>query len=173
MSERISALSNAAARAAYLSERVNWAVERACAALLVLLVMDVWLGVLVRYVIPLPITFTEEAARYLMIWTALLAVSSGIARRDHIGVQLLVERLPVSARRMVLLLIDVLALAFFLFLMIYGIGLVEKGLTRFTMIFGVTKALPFAAVPVSAALASVQLMLVAVRDQAAFEDRLA
>ena len=140
--------------------------------MLVLLVLDVWLGVVVRYVIPLPLTFTEEAARYLMIWTALLAVSCGIARREHIGVQLLVERLPVSMRRLVLLLVDLLAFAFFLFLLIYGIGLVEKGMSRFTMIYGFTKALPFAAVPVSAALACVQLMLVAVRDQASFRENL-
>jgi TRAP-type C4-dicarboxylate transport system permease small subunit len=61
------------------SLRVNWLVERICVLLLVLLVLDVWLGVLVRYVIPLPLTFTEELARYLMIWMALLAVSSAIA----------------------------------------------------------------------------------------------
>ncbi len=163
------ALGEAGNRAGALSDGVNWLVERVCAGLLVLLVLDVWLGVVVRYFIPLPITFTEEAARYLMIWTALLAVSSGIARREHIGVLLLIERLPMSLRRLILLLVDVLALAFFVFLLIYGIGLVEKGLTRFTMIFGFTKALPFAAVPVAAALASLQLVLVAVRDQAAFE----
>ena len=172
MSVSKSNLTKTADRARLLSDRVNWVVERVCAALLVLLVLDVWLGVLVRYVIPLPLTFTEEAARYLMIWTALLAISCGIARREHIGVQLLVERFPVSVRRLVLLLVDLLALAFFLFLLIYGIGLVEKGMSRFTMIFGVTKALPFAAVPVSAALACLQLMLVAVRDQATFKETL-
>ncbi len=42
----------------------------------------------------------------------------------------------------------------------------ESGLSRFTMIYGMNKALPFAAVPVSAALASVQIVLVAIRDQA-------
>lgn len=167
MTESPSTLSKAADRAVLASIGINWAVERVCALLLVLLVLDVWLGVFVRYVIPLPLTFTEEAARYLMIWTALLAISCGIARREHIGVQLLVERFPVSMRRLVLLFVDLLAFSFFL-LLIYGIGLVEKGMSRFTMIFGVTKALPFAAVPVSAALACLQLLLVALRDQVRF-----
>lgn len=155
--------------AASASDKMTWVVDRACAALLVLLVLDVWLGVFVRYVIPLPITFTEEAARYLMIWTALLAVSCGISRREHIGVQLLFDTLPPHLRRILLGLIDLLALGFFLFLVIYGIGLVEKGGSRFTMIYGMTKALPFAAVPVSAALACAQLTLVAIRDQVFFE----
>ena len=76
-----------AIRARAWSLKVNWLIERACVLLLVLLVLDVWLGVLVRRVIPLPLTFTEELARYLMIWMALLAVSSGIAHREHIGVE--------------------------------------------------------------------------------------
>ncbi len=150
------------------SERLAWLTDRLCALLAVLLVIDVWLGVFVRYVWPLPITFMEEAARYLMIWVALLAVSSGIARREHIGVRLVFDALPEGLRRPLLLILDVLALAFFAFLLYHGLGLVEKGATRFTMIYGMTKTLPFAAVPVSAALACVQLVLVAVRDQARF-----
>jgi TRAP-type C4-dicarboxylate transport system permease small subunit len=149
-----------------LSDRLSWLVERVCALLLILLVLDVWLGVLARYVLPISFTFTEEAARYLMIWTALLAVSCGIARREHIGLMLLFEGMPAAPRRVLLMVLDVLAFAFFAVLLFYGLGLVEKGFNRFTMIHGINKALPFAAVPVSAALACLQLVLVAVRDQA-------
>ena len=141
-------------------------VDRACMALMALLVIDVWLGVFARYVMPLPITFMEEAARYLMIWVALLAVSSGIARREHIGVQMLFIRLPALARRCLLAVLDLLAIAFFAILLWYGIGMVERGGRVSTMIYGMSKMLPFAAVPVSAALAMIQLILVAVRDQA-------
>ncbi len=69
-------------------------------------------------------------------------------------------------RRILLAVLDLLALSFFLYLLYFGIGFVESGLSRFTMIYGMNKALPFAAVPVSAALASVQIVLVAFRDQA-------
>jgi len=148
------------------SQRLCTLTDIAAAGLLGLLVLDVWLGVLVRYVLPLDLTFMEEAARYLMIWVALLAVASGIPRREHIGVQVLFERLPAPVRRGLLLLLDGLALAFFVFLALYGLGLVEKGGKTFTMIPGLSKALPFAAVPVGAALAAVQLVLVAIRDQA-------
>lgn len=154
-----------AARAARASERLNWWLERVCALLAAVLVFDVWLGVLARYVIPVQLTFTEEAARYLMIWTALLAVSCGIARREHLGVLLLFERLPRGARRVLLAALDLLGFLFFAFLLYYGIGFAVSGADRFTMIYGLNKALPFAAVPVSAALACVQIALVAVRDQ--------
>jgi hypothetical protein len=84
-------MTDAANMAHRLSMRVNWVIERACVLLMVLLVLDVWLGILVRYVIPIQITFTEELARYLMIWMALLAVSCGIAHREHIGVTMIFE----------------------------------------------------------------------------------
>ena len=146
--------------------RVNWYVERLCAALAVVLIVDVWLGVFVRYVWPLPITFMEELARYLMIWMALLAVSAGVVRREHIGVLILFDALPPAWQRGLLLALDLLALAFFLFLLVYGIGLVQSGANRLTMIYGLSKSLPFASVPVAAALAAFQTVCVLLREQA-------
>ena len=148
-----------------LSTRLASFTDKACVILLALLVFDVWLGVFARYVWPLPITFMEEAARYLMIWVALLAVSSGIARREHIGMSMLFVMLPANARRFLLLLIDALGIVFFMLLFLYGIGMVERGGRMMTMIYGLTKQIPFAAVPVSAALAATQLCIVAWRDQ--------
>lgn len=159
-------LKGLAATADRLSRQLGGLTDRVAAILLALLVLDVWLGVVVRYLVPLPITFMEEAARYLMIWVALLAVSSCITRREHIGVQVIFERLPAQGRRVLLGVLDLLGIAFFVFLALYGLGLVERGAKTFTMIYGLSKALPFAAVPVGAALAAVQLTLVALRDQA-------
>ncbi|MGF1527337.1 MAG: TRAP transporter small permease [Candidatus Competibacterales bacterium] len=148
-----------------LSLALNRLVEHTCAALLVVLILDVWLGVFVRRVVPLPITFTEELARYLMIWTALLAVSCGIARREHIGITALFDQLPHPLQRGLQAVLDLLALGFFALLCFYGLGLVDKGEGQFTMIYGMTKALPFAAVPTAAALACIQLILVGLKEQ--------
>lgn len=168
MSLRAEAPGSLGALAGAASVRLAWLTDRVCAVIAVVLVVDVWLGVFVRYVWPLPITFTEEAARYLMIWMALLAVSCAISRREHIGVQLFFDRFPRSVQRWLLLGLDMLAFAFFLLLLYYGIELVEKGASRFTMIYGMNKSLPFAAVPVGAATACIQLVLVAIRDQYRF-----
>lgn len=148
-----------------LSRGLARAIDMVCVGLMVLLVLDVWLGVFARYVWPMPITFMEEAARYLMIWVALLAVSSAISRREHIGVQMLFAALPAGVRRGLLLVVDLLGILFFAGLIFYGVGMVERGDRMSTMIYGMSKALPFAAVPVAATLAVIQLALVAVRDQ--------
>jgi TRAP-type C4-dicarboxylate transport system permease small subunit len=151
-------------RAAMISSRLNWIVERLVALLMVLLVADVWLGVVARYLLRLQIPWTEELARYLMIWAALLAVSCGIARREHIGFRLLLERFPVGLQKLLLLSFDILAFAFFAFLLVYGIGMTGTGARQFAMIFGMSMALPYASVPVASALACIQILLTGIRD---------
>lgn len=157
-------MANISSQARKWSLRINWVVERVCVALLVVLVLDVWLGVLVRYAIPLPLTFTEELARYLMIWMALLAVSSGIAHREHIGVEFVFGRLPAPIRRWLALSFDALAFVFFAALFFYGIGFAVKGFSRLTMIYAMPKGYPFMGVPLAALMACLQLALIAVHD---------
>lgn len=147
-----------------LGARLNQAVEWLCALLLGILVLDVGLGVFGRYVIELPVTWTEELARYLMIWAALLAVSSGVARREHVAVTALLDRLAPQTRRQVCLAIDALAFAFFAFLCYFGIGMTRQGADQYATIFDMTMWIPFAAVPVSSALVCVQLVLSGLRD---------
>lgn len=146
------------------SQSLNWVVERVVALLMVLLVADVWLGVVARYVLRVQIPWTEELARYLMIWAALLAISSGIARREHIGFRLILDRIPIGLQKTLLLAFDVLAFGFFAFLFIYGIGMTGTGAKQFAMIFGMSMAIPYASVPVSALLACVQIVLAGIRD---------
>ncbi len=153
-----------ARKALSVSHRINWVVERVCVALLVILGLDVWLGVLVRYVIPLPLTFTEELARYLMIWMALLAVSSGIVHREHIGVEVIFERMPAWARRWLAVAFDVIAFSFFAVLFWYGLDFVDRGFKRITMIYEIPKAYPFMGVPLAAGMACIQLFLIGIHD---------
>lgn len=146
------------------SQRVNWVVERFCVFLLVILVLDVWLGVMVRYVIPWNLTFTEELARYLMIWMALLAVSSGIAHREHIGVEFVFSRLPGPVRRWLAVSFDVIGFLFFFALFWYGLSFAEKGFSRLSMIYAMPKGYAFMGVPLAAFVACIQMALVGLHD---------
>ncbi len=147
-----------------ISLGLNWVVERACVALLVALVLTVWLGVLSRYVLPISITFTEELARYLMIWTALLAVSCGVVHRQHIGVGFLFERFRPGLRRWLALAFALIGCGFFVVLAYYGSGMVARAMNRTTMVFGLPRGYAVAAVPVAAVLAAVQLLLMGIVD---------
>ncbi|MDT8444017.1 MAG: TRAP transporter small permease [Desulfuromonadales bacterium] len=148
----------------HFARRLNWVVERLCALLVALMVLDVWLGVISRYMVDLQITWTEELARYLMIWGSLLAVSCGVYYREHVGLMLLLESLPSKLQMVIRVVLDLLGLAFFLVLTWYGFNMARDGASQYATIFNMTMTVPFAAVPVSAGLAALQMLLVSIRD---------
>jgi len=150
--------------AANTSARLNAGVEAVIAVLMALLVLDVWLGVVDRYFFHWQLPWPEILARYLMIWAAMLAVSSGIARRDHIGLTAAIMRVPLRFRKVLLIGIDVCILALFLYVFWYGIGFAAGGAKRQAMIFGISLQPFYAAIPAAAALASIQTVLASIRD---------
>lgn len=140
------------------SHRLNWLVERVCAILLGAMVLIVWFGVINRYFLDSGITWTEELSRYLMIWSALLAISCCARYREHIGFEMLLSRCPDYINKPVRCLIDVVAICFFLYLTFYGINMTSAGSHQYATIFGMSMMLPFAAVPVSSALTVIQII---------------
>ena len=47
-----------------------------------------------RYVFQSPITWSEEAARYLMIWSTLLGISIATRQKAHLGIDIFVSMAP-------------------------------------------------------------------------------
>jgi len=158
-------------KASALSALINRIVEAIVATLMLALVLDVWLGVMDRYYFHWQLPWPEVIARYLMIWAAMLAVSSGISRREHIGLTAFVNVIPAKARQGLLIIMDILSLSLFLYVAYFGIGFAQSGAPREAMIFGVSLAPFYAAIPVAAALCSLQVVLVLSRDLGSHIDR--
>jgi TRAP-type C4-dicarboxylate transport system permease small subunit len=147
-----------------IGRRLNWAVERVCALLMAALVLTIWFEVLQRYLLHLGYTWGEELSRYIMIWAALLAVPCGAYRREHIGLEFVANMLSEPRRRYLRLALDLVGLAFFVFLAVYGIGMASGGRTQYATIFGMTMVVPFASVPVCGFLTSIQIIVTMLRD---------
>ncbi len=144
--------------------RLNWLVERICALLVGLMVVVIWFGVVERYFLHIGFTWTEEFSRYVMIWAALLAVSCGAFYREHIGLDIVKRFLPPTGARILAISLDLVGLAFFLFLAWYGIDMTRAGLGQYATIFGITMVVPFAAVPVSSTLTAFQILAAMFRN---------
>ncbi|RPJ75971.1 MAG: TRAP transporter small permease [Desulfobacteraceae bacterium] len=151
-------------RAEAFGRRLNWVNERICALLMATLVLVIWFEVVQRYVFHLGFTWGEEFSRYVMIWAALLAVPVGAYHREHIGLEFVLNRLSPSRRRFLRLVLDLIGLAFFLFLTSYGVGMAAGGRTQYATIFGMTMVVPFASVPVCGLLTSIQIVVTLLRE---------
>lgn len=152
-----------AATADIAGRNLNWLIERLCAGLVAAMVVIVWFGVVSRYLVDLGATWSEELARYVMIWAALLAVSCGAYRREHIGLDFFSHLLAPRTRLALRVTLDLLGIAFFLFLFVYGMGMASAGASQYATIFGMTMLVPFASVPVAAALTVFQITVTMLR----------
>jgi len=161
-----SALTGVARTVERVAYRLNYVTERICAVLVAAMIGVVWFGVVERYVLALGVTWTEELARYIMIWAALLAVPCCAYRREHIGLDLLFSKLPLGWQKGARLFLDAIGLCFFLFIAYYGMTMAGQGHNQFATIFGMTMFVPFTSVPVTAALTVFQILAVMMRELA-------
>lgn len=153
------------ARVVRLGAGVNRVVQGVCVGLMAAMVLIIWLGVASRYVFGWGITWTEELSRYVMIWGALLAVSIGVFRREHIGFELLLMKLPHRAQKAARIGLDLIAIGFFSFLAVYGAAMTVEGANQYATIFGITMMVPFASVPVACGLSAFQCVVAMLRDR--------
>lgn len=80
------------------------------AALLVFLSVVLFLQVVFRYVIQQPLPWTEEAARYALVWYAMLAAAAAAWSGQHFVFRWVTLFLPTGTRRILKLAVDLITL---------------------------------------------------------------
>ena len=103
-----------------LSTRVNQAVEYALFAMGLGMALLVAVQVFFRYVLNDSIFWSEELARFLLVWLTFLGASVAYFRGVHASVDFLVWRLGPRGQRALNILVYVLSLAFFVVMIVYG-----------------------------------------------------
>ncbi|WP_426358744.1 TRAP transporter small permease [Pseudocolwellia sp. HL-MZ19] len=83
---------------ALILNKIDQRLQQILVLLLVLLVVDVSWQVLTRFILPQPSSFTEELARFLLIWLSLLGGSYAYRQNLHLGFDLVIKYLPTSTR---------------------------------------------------------------------------
>ena len=120
--------------------RVKAAVDRWLGWVLVVLmgaaVLNVLWQVFTRFILGNPSAFTDELARYLLVWVGLLGAAYAGGKRMHLAIDLLPSRLTGRAHHALGLFIEACVFAFALFVMVVG-GL---QLVSLTLLLGQTSA---------------------------------
>jgi len=120
------------------------------------------LGVLFRYVLQSPLSWSEEVARYLMIWAASLAISVGIMRREHLGITILISRIPPWAQKCVAVLVNLAVIWFLWILTKFGYYMALEGQAQLSPVlakYRISMMWSLSAIPVAGALAIIQTVL--------------
>ncbi len=144
------------------AEKIGLTIEKICGVLCVFcfaaMTVVAILGVFFRYVMQSPFMWTEEVARYLLVWLGFTAVSIALRQDKHIKVEVLASFVPLIVVKLMRYVVDVLIAIFFVVLLWQGyLMTVNNIMTAST--FQISMSWILAAVPVAAALTLVQLFL--------------
>lgn len=85
-----------------------------------LLVLDVLFQVFSRYILGTSFTWTEEFARFSLIWLTILGAAYLNGKREHLSMDFLYEKFSVTNKRKVSILIEVFIFLFALIVMVVG-----------------------------------------------------
>ena len=132
--------------------------------LMAAMTVDVLLGVFFRHVLGDALSWTEETARYLMIWTGFLGTGLALREGNHVAVDFLLLKLSGTARRALVLVIRLLSLVFLLSVVGAGLLLLPRVSSQTTPALAISMMWPYLAVPLGCLLTALEMVAVMLRD---------
>ncbi len=113
-----------------IGNTIDKSVGYVCIIFVATMTISTLTGIFLRYLMSQPLNWTEEFARYAMIWMGILAISMGVKRKTHLGVNYFYDLFPKSLRISLKYIINFLVLGFFIIMAIYGYQMALDGLNQ-------------------------------------------
>lgn len=126
----------------------------------VIMSIIVLLQVFFRFVVYMPFPWSEEIARYLMIWVGMTGSFVALRKGRHIGVSFLMERLPAAVTRVLTPLIQLALIAFLAVIAVQGGKLAFFNAAQKSPAMMIPMVYPYLAIPVGALLMILELTAV-------------
>ncbi len=106
--------------------------------------------VITRFIYGDPSAWTEEIAKYLMVWIGFLAGAMGLKYGNHLGITLLSEMIHnATGKKVIACLITLLCLAVGVVILVYGWQFMATGAKKVASAFPIPMNYIYAAVPLS------------------------
>ena len=143
----------------YALRLLRRAIQLVIILMFAVLIVTVFYQVLGRYLFNAPPSWSEELARFLQVWIALLASALCIQQGMHLGVDYLLYAVPPRGRAALEILVHVLVTGFLLLLLVQGIKILEVAAVQSSPAMGINMWYAYLAVPVGAALMLLESVL--------------
>jgi len=112
-------------------QKLNKVLEIFLVILMSVLVIDVLWQVFSRYLLSSPSSFTDELAGFLLIWVGVLGAAYVAGRKEHLAIDILIQKSPPARQRKLQYVIYSIIFLFAFFVM--GVGGVILMYTRFVL----------------------------------------
>lgn len=143
---------------------VNWFLAMLMAAMVIIIAAQVWY----RFVLNNPLSWSEEAGRYLFVWISFVGAAAGVRYQVHLGIDLMDKLLPPGAYRVVVIVANLLIQIFLLVIIYWGFKIL--GIVQFqeSPSMHLSMRYPYMAVPVGSILMlinSLRVTVAAIRSE--------
>lgn len=107
-------------RSTIVFNKIIRSIEILLVIIFALLVLDVLWQVFSRYVLSKSFSFTEEFARFALIWLSILGAAYLNAKREHLSMDFFYQKLSLNNKKKVSILIEIFIFLFALIVMVVG-----------------------------------------------------
>jgi TRAP-type C4-dicarboxylate transport system permease small subunit len=132
-----------------MSTIINRIAETALLVIISVMACVVFVEVLFRYALMLPLFWTEEFARYCLVWSSLLGAGVALKRNEHIAVTFFVDRIPGGMGPQAAFFVSVFIALFLIVIFWGGIHLVILTRHQLSPAMRIPMAWPYLAIPIS------------------------
>ena len=138
-----------------MSAMANKIASHATVVLFTVMTLIVWVQIFFRFILGGGIAWSEEVAKYLMVWMALLGASVLFRQGGHIAITYFISKL--SFLRYILIFHAILSAALFVLLIYYGIDYAAFGFKCISPASGIRRFWPYLSIPVGGGFLLVQV----------------
>ncbi|MCM3760393.1 TRAP transporter small permease [Alkalihalobacillus oceani] len=116
-----------------------------------------------RYALNQSLSWTEEATKYISIWSVFLGASIAAGRRELISVEAIMQLIPEKIEKAFRVMVLFFSIVFCLYLIIYGFSMVQEVAVQRSTALRLPMWIPYAAIPVGGFLILLNLFSVLIR----------
>lgn len=143
---------------------INRTVENITALMLLVMVILVFLQVVSRAIMQSSFAWTEEAARYLMIWLTFLGASYAFQYAAHISIELFVSKLKGPLATFFKVLAALCSIAFLFVLIVKGIEIIDRSMVQRSAALRIPLGYVYLIMPISGVLMLLNVIDVTIKQ---------
>ena len=141
----------------------KYSLEIALVFLLIAMTLTVFSQVIARYIFEAPLSWSEELARFILIWVSMLSAAYAFKTKSHFALTILVSKLPDKHQKITSFCIHIVVAIFFLIICYYSVIFVHSVNGHIAPALQISMQIPYSSIIVASGLISIFSLLSAVK----------
>ena len=133
-------------------DKINIVVKLLLTIILISMTIIMVLQVFSRFVIDLPLHWSEEVTRYLGIYAVFFGAALAVRHNDLIAVEIIPDLLKNNAKKLIKVVGLIICIIFFVILLVQGWNLVQQVSTQKSPAMQISMSIPYFSLPLGALL---------------------